>query len=262
MVINHQSRWSLYKSLAFCVDHSNRETGTANVLPKRRPRSWSVDQIVPYFGCILEALYGKILGKDKACDGIFSFKRTSPFPPFQKCQRQRMEYQRSTTIDLLSQGLGRGLVDRWQTRSSTERHSLPRALVKISFGQQTIKAQIKKMIWWANTSQWQEAPTQPLQETWSLQVDRIIVKLKLQYFLQQCEVNMVCYNKGLNCLRPWRGLHKASRPPMSYVRPHVQLSYWLFGQRWWRWWWCGNGVDQSSRKGCQLSSNEIVTQII
>ena len=46
-----------------------------------------------------------------------------------------MEYQRSTTIDLLSQGLGRGPVDLWQTRSSTERHSLPRALVKISFGQ-------------------------------------------------------------------------------------------------------------------------------
>ena len=181
-----------------------------------------------------------------------------------------MEYQRSTTIDLLSQGLGRGLVDRWQTRSSTERHSLPRALVKISFGQnikflllgQNIKAQIKKMICWANTSQWQEAPTQPLQETWSLQVDRIIVKLKLQYFLQLCEVNMVCYNKGLNCLRPWRGLHKASWPPMSYVRPHVQLPYWLFWQRWWRWWWWGNGVDQSSRKCCQLSSNEIVTQII
>ena len=176
---------------------TERRVQPANVLPKRRPRSWSVDQIVPYFGCILEALYGKILGKDKACDGIFSFKRTSPFPPFQKCQRQRMEYQRSTTIDLLSQGLGRGLVDRWQTRSSTERHSLPRALVKISFGQQIINAQIKKMIWWANTSQWQAAPTQPLQETWSLQVDRIIVKLKLQYFLQQCEVNMVCYNKGL-----------------------------------------------------------------
>ena len=135
MVINHPSRWSLYKSLAFCVDHLNRETGTANVLPKRRPRSWSVDQIVPYFGCILEALYGKILGKDKACDGMFSFKRTSPFPPFQKCQRQRMDHQRSTTIDLLSQGLGRGPVDLWQTRSSTERHSLPRALVKISFGQ-------------------------------------------------------------------------------------------------------------------------------
>ena len=38
MVINHPSRWSLYKSLAFCVDHSNRQTGTANVLPKRRPR--------------------------------------------------------------------------------------------------------------------------------------------------------------------------------------------------------------------------------
>ena len=83
-----------------------------------------------------------------------------------------MEYQWSTTIDLLSQGLGRGPVDRWQTRSSTERHSLPRALVKISFAQnikisfgQNVKAQIKKMIWWANTSQWQEAPTQPLQET-------------------------------------------------------------------------------------------------
>ena len=103
-----------------------------------------------------------------------------------------MEYHRSTTIDLLSQGLGRGPVDRWQTRSSTERHSLPRALVKISFGQQTIKAQIKKMIWWANTSQWQAAPTQPLQETWSLQVDRIIVKLKLQYFLQQCVRSIWC----------------------------------------------------------------------
>ena len=109
-----------------------------------------------------------------------------------------MEYQWSTTIDLLSQGLGRGPVDRWQTRSSTDRHSLPRALVKISFGQnikvsfgqQIIKAQMKKMICWANTSQWQEAPTQPLQETWFLQVDRNIVriKLKLQYFLQQCEV--------------------------------------------------------------------------
>ena len=156
-----------------------------------------------------------------------------------------MEYQWSTTINLLSQGLGRGPVDRWQTRSSTDRHSLPRALVKISFGQnikvsfgqQIIKAQMKKMICWANTSQWQEALTQPLQETWSLQVDRIIVtiKLKLQYFLQQCEVNMVCYNKGLNCLRSWRGLHKAPRPPMSYVRPHVQLPYWLFGQRRWRW---------------------------
>ena len=94
-----------------------------------------------------------------------------------------MEYQWSTTIDLLSQGLGRGPVDRWQTRSSTERHSLPRALVKIpfaqnikiSFGQnikipfgqnikisfgQNIKAQIKKMTCWANTSQWQEEPTQ------------------------------------------------------------------------------------------------------
>ena len=33
-----------------------------------------VDQIVPHFGCILEALYGKIFAKDKACDGIFSSK--------------------------------------------------------------------------------------------------------------------------------------------------------------------------------------------
>ena len=197
------------------------------------------------------------------------FRRNLPLPSFPKMPKTEDPQQWSTTIDLLSQGLGRGPVDRWQTRSSTERHSLPRALVKISFAQnikisfgQNIKAQIKKMTCWANTLQWQEAPTQPLQETWSLQVDRIIVKLKLQYFLQQCEVNMVCYNKGLNCLRPWRGLHKASRPPMSYVRPHVQLPYWLFGQRQRRLWWWGNGVDQSSRKCCELSSNEIVTRII
>ena len=84
-----------------------------------------------------------------------------------------MKYQWTTTLDLLSQGLGRGPVDRWQTRSSTERHSLPRALVKISFGQNIkisfawskYKGANKKEGFWANTSHWKEAPTQPLQET-------------------------------------------------------------------------------------------------